>query len=256
MLFRSLFGHESGAFTSAHKRRVGKIEHADGGTLLLDEVESMPMPIQIKLLRVLQERSVERLGSNDSLPLDLRVIAASKADLKAMGDAGQFRSDLYYRLSVAVVHLPALRERRDDIPLLFDHFARQAAERFNAPVPELPASWLARLMAHDWPGNVRELRNAADRFVLGQCGFGESVDGPAPNVCSPLAAQIELVEKVLIEQALKRHQGRISNAMQALGLARKTLYDKLQRHGIDPDRYRQTGRQKPDATGRAAASLA
>jgi DNA-binding NtrC family response regulator len=249
-----LFGHESGAFTSAHKRRIGRIEQADGGTLLLDEIESMPMVIQTKLLRVLQERSVERLGSNQALPLDLRVVAASKVDLKAMSVAGEFRSDLYYRLNVAVIRLPALRDRLDDIPLLFDHFARQAAQRFRVPVPEISGATIAGLMAQDWPGNVRELRNAADRFVLGLGGDPGAVDKAASLACHPLAAQIAHVEKVLIEQALKRHQGRIGDAMQSLGLCRQILDEKLRQHGIDPDRYGPVACPSPDLLARPVSS--
>ncbi len=235
-LFESeLFGHEAGAFTSAGKRRIGKIEHANGGTLLLDEIESMPMAMQIKLLRVLQERKVERLGANDPVPVNLRVLAATKADLRELSEQQKFRGDLYYRLNVAVLQLPPLRERRDDIPLLFEHFVAAATQRYGLSAPEASPSYLRELMAHDWPGNVREMRNAADRFVL------EGGSGPLdPAADSPLtlAQQVDLVEKALIEQALRRHQGRVPKVMEVLGIAKKTLYDKLHRHNIDPDRYR------------------
>jgi two-component system C4-dicarboxylate transport response regulator DctD len=158
-LFESeLFGHEPGAFTSAAKRRIGKIEHANGGTLLLDEIESMPMAMQIKLLRILQERKVERLGSNDETPVNLRVVAATKSDLRALGEQGQFRSDLYYRLNVAVLKLPPLRDRREDIPLLFEHFLAQAGQRYGLPVPERTPELMRELLAHDWPGRSEERR--------------------------------------------------------------------------------------------------
>jgi two-component system C4-dicarboxylate transport response regulator DctD len=236
-LFESeLFGHEPGAFTSAAKRRIGKIEHANGGTLLLDEIESMPVAMQIKLLRILQERKVERLGSNDELPVNLRVVAATKSDLLALSDQGKFRSDLYYRLNVAVLKLPPLRERREDIPLLFEHFLGLASARYGLPVPERTPEHLRELLAHDWPGNVREIRNAADRFVLEAGDL--SVIATAAHSPTSLAQQMELVEKALIEQALRRHQGRMQNVMQQLGTPKKTLYDKLHRHGIDPDRFR------------------
>ncbi|WP_134396932.1 sigma 54-interacting transcriptional regulator, partial [Pseudomonas aeruginosa] len=149
-----IFGHEAHAFTGANKRRIGKIEHANGGTLFLDEIESMPVNLQIKLLRVLQEHTLERLGSNQSIPVDCRVIAATKADLAAMGKSGQFRSDLYYRLNVVSLELPALRDRREDILLLFEHFLQQSSLRFDRPAPELDRATVASLMAHDWPGNV------------------------------------------------------------------------------------------------------
>ncbi|RYY54293.1 MAG: sigma-54-dependent Fis family transcriptional regulator, partial [Comamonadaceae bacterium] len=136
-----LFGHEVGAFTGAIKRRIGKFEHADGGTLFLDEIESMPLAVQVKLLRALQERSIERVGSNQAVPVDCRVVAASKVDLREAANAGRFRADLYYRLGVAFIELPPLRERREDIPLLFEHFTLQAARRFgqSAPVPDTRA---------------------------------------------------------------------------------------------------------------------
>ena len=167
-----LFGHEAGAFTGATKRRIGKIEHASGGTLFLDEVETTPVSVQIKLLRVLQERTLERLGSNTSVPVDCRIIAAVKGDLGRMAAEGRFRSDLYYRLAVASLALPSLRDRREDIPLLFAHFAEQASVVHGRPAPALDDARLGTLMAYDWPGNVRELRNVADRCVLGiEAGF-------------------------------------------------------------------------------------
>ena len=235
-LFESeLFGHEPGAFTSAAKRRIGKIEYANGGTLLLDEIETMPVPLQIKLLRILQERKVERLGSNEELPVNLRVVAATKADLRALSEQGQFRGDLYYRLNVAVLELPPLRERREDIPLLFEHFAAQASARYGLAPPELTPEKLRELMAHDWPGNVREIRNAADRFIL---EIGELTTPTAGVAPVTLAQQMDKVEKALIEQALRNSQGRVAKVMETLGIAKKTLYDKLHRHDIDVDRFR------------------
>jgi len=238
-LFESeLFGHEPGAFTSAAKRRIGKIEHANGGTLLLDEIETMPITLQIKLLRVLQERRLERLGSNDELPINVRFIAATKADLRALSEAQKFRGDLYYRLNVATLELPPLRERREDIPLLFEHFVTQACARYERPAPELTPQRLRELMAHDWPGNVREIRNAADRFVLA-IGSGEGVSAAEAGAGLPsLAQHMDLVEKALIEQALRRAGGKVPVAMEMLGIAKKTLYDKLHRHAIDLEKFR------------------
>ena len=167
LLDSELFGHEAGAFTGAQKRRIGKIEFAHGGTLFLDELETMPMSMQVKLLRVLQERQLERLGSNTPINIDCRIVAATKDDLLERGRQGSFRTDLYYRLNVITITLPPLRERREDIPLLMAHFTAQAAQRFNRPQPELSTAQLSALMRHDWPGNVRELRNVADCLVLG-----------------------------------------------------------------------------------------
>lgn len=229
-----VFGHEAGAFTGAIKRRIGKIEHAAGGTLFLDEIESMPLALQVKLLRVLQERRLERLGSNQAIPVDCRVIAASKADLKALSDAGGFRSDLYYRLNVICIDLPALRERRADIPLLATHFLIEAAERYRCAVPPLPDSRIDEWMRHDWPGNVRELRNAVDRFCLGVAAATER----DPDDAS-LVQRVDRFERELIEQALRRAGGNVSATAERLQLPRKTLYDKLQRHRLLPQDYRE-----------------
>jgi DNA-binding NtrC family response regulator len=236
LLESELFGHEMGAFTTAAKKRVGKFEHANGGTLLLDEIESMPMSFQVKLLRVLQERRLERLGSNEEIPIDVRVVAATKADLRALSEEQKFRSDLYYRLDVAMLRLPPLRERREDVPLLFEHFVAQASARHGREPEPLGHAMSQELMAHDWPGNVRELRNAAERFVLGFAD--ERLLAGDESVPTPLAQQMDQVERVLIERALKRHQGRMSVTCEALGIARKTLYDKIARLHIDVDAYR------------------
>jgi len=230
-LFESeIFGHEAGSFTGAAKRRIGKIEHAEGGTLFLDEIESMPMSMQIKLLRVLQERVVERLGSNTPVPVDARVVAATKADLKALSDAGQFRADLYYRLNVITLELPPLRERREDVPLLFDHFVAQAALRFERDARPASPAELARLVAYPWPGNVRELRNLAERHVLGLgCNPEQGTEEPA---LLPLAQAVEQFERALIADALRRHEGNLSRASEALGVAKTTLFDKVRKYGL------------------------
>jgi DNA-binding NtrC family response regulator len=236
-LFESeIFGHEAGAFTNASKRRVGKIEHADGGTLLLDEIESMPMALQVKLLRAVQERKIERLGSNQQVAVDFRIVAATKADLKELSEQQKFRSDLYYRLNVAVLELPPLRERREDIPGLFEHFSLQAALRYGREAPPLAGHEMRKLMAADWPGNVRELRNAADRYVLGLPGPQNPAGAGAARLT--LAQQMDMVEKTLIEQALKQHSGRPQPVCDDLGIGKKTLDDKLHRHGIVIDAYR------------------
>ncbi|WP_337056105.1 sigma-54-dependent transcriptional regulator [Pseudomonas sp. USHLN015] len=228
-LFESeLFGHESGAFTGAQGKRIGKLEHADGGTLFLDEIESMPLAQQVKLLRVLQEQQLERLGSNQSIRVDLRVIAATKPDLKEEVRAGRFREDLLYRLNVAELQLPALRERREDVPLLFEHFAALAGERLGRPVPSLTPAELAQLLAHDWPGNVRELVNAAERHVLGLSTAARNPDGADPS----LAELMETYEAQCLRQALARCKGDIKAVMALLQLPRRTLNEKMQRHGL------------------------
>ncbi|AGQ98860.1 sigma-54-dependent transcriptional regulator [Vibrio parahaemolyticus] len=233
-----LYGHEKGAFTGAESRRIGKFEFAQGGTLFLDEIESMPIQAQIRLLRVLQERVIERVGSNELLPLDIRVVAATKVDLKRAAEQGTFRQDLYYRLNVVTLDLPPLRERKEDIPALFHHFLLVAASRYGKSSPSLSAQDLAQLMAHDWPGNVRELRNAAERFVLLgkliQLGEPSSI----PTSTSSLAEQVAEFEKAAIENALLENNGSIKQTMEQLNVPRKTLYDKMQRYQIDKELYK------------------
>jgi two-component system C4-dicarboxylate transport response regulator DctD len=223
-----LFGHESGAFTGAQAKRIGRIEHADGGTLFLDEVESLPLAQQVKLLRVLQEKTLERLGSNKSIQVDLRVISAAKPDLLDEVKAGRFREDLLYRLNVATLQIPPLRERREDIPLLFEHFAQEAARRHGREAPGLAPSELARLLGHDWPGNVRELINAAERHALGL-----SSPPPAERFAGQaLAQQMEAFEAQCLHNALLQCQGNIAAVMEMLQLPRRTLNEKMQRHGL------------------------
>ncbi len=230
-----LFGHESGAFTGAQGKRIGKLEYAHGGTLFLDEVESLPMAQQAKLLRVLQEQRLERLGSNQSIPVDLRLVAASKPDLLEQARAGLFREDLAYRLNVAELHLPPLRERREDIVRLFDHFTAATAKRLARRVPPVNSAQLAQLLSHDWPGNVRELANAAERHVLG-------LAAPAAETASArlsLAAQQEAFEAQCLRAALARHRGDIKSVMEELQLPRRTLNEKMQRHGLVREDFRE-----------------
>lgn len=228
-----LFGHESGAFTGAQGRRIGRIEHADGGTLFLDEVESLPLAQQVKLLRVLQEKTLERLGSNKSIKVDLRVISAVKPDLQDEVRAGRFREDLLYRLNVATLHIPPLRDRREDIPLLFEHFAAEAALRHEREAPPLPPSELARLLSHDWPGNVRELANAAERHALGLSNSSSNEQ----LVDQSLAQQMETFEAQCLRNALLQCQGNIAAVMEMLQLPRRTLNEKMQRHGLSRSDY-------------------
>ena len=231
LLDSELFGHEAGAFSGAQKRRIGKIEHANGGTLFLDEVETMPMPMQIKLLRVLQERMLERLGSNQPIKVVCRVVAGTKEDLAALAQKDRFRADLYYRLNVVTIDLPPLRERREDIPLLFEHFLTQAAERYQRPVPVVEPEEVHRLMAHDWPGNVRELRNAADCFAL---GLRQDVMVPAEVIDRglPLAEAVERFERSLIAAELQRQGGSLARTSEALRIAKTTLHDKIRKYDL------------------------
>ena len=233
MIESELFGFEAGAFTSAQKKRVGKIEHANGGTFFLDEIESMPMALQIKLLRVLEDRRIEPLGSNRHVDLDIRVIAAAKIDLLELVDKGEFREDLFYRLNVINVEIPPLRERKEDISLLFQHYAALASSRFNTDAPRLTNDQLARLQQHSWPGNIRELRNVAERFVLmgGQTVFDDPQSGDT-RCSTSLSEKVAQYERDVLEAALREHDGRLVDVQEQLGLPRKTLYDKMRKYGL------------------------
>ena len=242
-LFESeLFGHEAGAFTGARERRIGKFEHANHGTLFLDEIESMPVAVQVRLLRVLQEREVERLGSNQVIDLDIRVVAATKVDLKSAAEKGEFREDLYYRLNVVAIEIPPLRDRREDIPLLFHHFLLVASARYQreAPLPMHDSTQF--LLSYDWPGNVRELRNMAERYVLlgENCGYSMErlIHGNEGDTTLTLPQQVDCFEKGLIEQVLSAHGGKINETMDTLGIPRKTLYDKMRKYGLDKRNYK------------------
>ncbi|KIU53158.1 C4-dicarboxylate ABC transporter [Pseudomonas putida] len=224
-----LFGHESGAFTGAQGKRIGKLEYANGGTLFLDEIESMPLAQQAKLLRVIQEHKLERLGANQSISVDLRIIAATKPDLLLEARAGRFREDLAYRLNVAELRLAPLRERREDIPLLFAHFARAAAERLGRSAADPSGAQLGRLLSHDWPGNVRELANAAERHAL---GLDDAQSAAVAHTGQSLAAQQEAFEAQCLRAALSRHQGDIKAVLEELQLPRRTLNEKMQPHAL------------------------
>ena len=243
-----LFGHEPGAFTGASKRRIGKFEFANGGTLFLDEIESMSLEVQVKLLRLLQERVVERLGGNQLIPLDIRIIAATKEDLRQAADQGRFRADLYYRLNVAPLRIPPLRERGEDSLLLFQHFADAASSRHGLPGRVLQPGQRALLLRHSWPGNVRELQNAAERFALGlDLGLELEIDlhspGSDPATPSTLSEQVEAFERALIAAELSRSHSSLRSLAEALGVPRKTLHDKLRKHGLS---FADTGGSSPD----------
>lgn len=230
-----LFGHEAGAFPGAIRPRHGKFEHGRGGTILLDEIGSMPIDLQAKFLRVLQERTITRLGSNETVPLDVRFIATSKVDLEEEVAAGRFRADLLYRLNVVTLHVPSLVQRRADIPLLFLHLVREASARYGRDDIEVPPSVVAEIADRNWPGNVRELRNAADRYVL---GLGMP-SGDAPQMDEPdssrLADRVATYERRIIANAITAHGGSLRRVYEQLGISRKTLYEKMQKYGLGKD---------------------
>ncbi|HCG7180253.1 TPA: sigma-54-dependent Fis family transcriptional regulator [Vibrio parahaemolyticus] len=237
-LFESeLFGHEPGAFTGASKRRIGKLEYADKGTLFFDEIESMPLSMQVKVLRSLQEHTVERVGGNQQINVDLRVIAAAKEDLN---DHEEFRQDLYYRLNVAQIYLPPLREREEDALILFEHFALQTNTN-SRPLSDADRN---AVLSYAWPGNVRELRNVAMRFALDDTVSVMEILSSRPSSTTeetqagvPLMIQLHNFERKVLHDSLVRHQGRINEVMQELDLPRRTLNQKMQKFGLNRSDY-------------------
>ena len=230
-----LFGHEKGAFTNAIGQRIGKIEKADKGTLFLDEIESMPQEAQIRLLRALQERRIERLGGNHSIDVDFRVVAASKVDLREAVKQNRFREDLFYRLNVARIQVAPLRDRGRDILPIFNYYAEVMAKKFGKNLPQLSRGLAERLQQYFWPGNVRELRNVAQQFVL---GLDLDMDGPAEALGEPdfelgFDDLVNRYEKRLIMEALDRTNGRIEKAANLLKIPRKRLYLRMQKLDID-----------------------
>lgn len=238
-----LFGHTKGAFTGASAARTGYIAKAHRGTLVLDEIGELPLEIQAKLLRAVQQGEVQRVGSSDVEQVDLRIVASTNRDLKAEAEAGRFRSDLYYRLAVVELVVPPLRDRREDIAPLAREMAKVYAERFGLESGELPDDHVERLEHHDWPGNVRELENTIARLAaLSETSlhdadlaiaFADSESGdPLPAV--GLRAELAAHERKVLERALERADGNISEAARQLKVARATLFDKLQKHDLLP----------------------
>lgn len=235
-----LFGHETGAFTGAVKRRVGRFEQAHGGTLFLDEVGELSSDVQATLLRVLQERVVERLGGGEPLTVDVRLVAATNRDLSAAVRAGCFRADLFYRLNVFPISLPPLRDRKTDIPALAEHFRAHFARKHDKPARAIPAQALRVLAAHDWPGNVRELQNVIERAVIVSAGAELAIDPAWLVGASPVetARTWAEQEKARILAALRAARGRVygpGGAAQRLGLKPTTLYGKMRKHGLKRD---------------------
>jgi two-component system response regulator AtoC len=243
LLESELFGHEKGAFTGAVERRIGRFELADGGTLLLDEVSEIDPAMQVKLLRVLEERAFERVGGAKTLNVDVRLIAATNKDLKKLVSEGKFRDDLFYRLSVVTIALPPLRERRDDIPLLVNAFLQQSARENNKGVREITQEAVNVLMAYDWPGNVRELRNTIEQMVvLARAERLTLRDVPAAIRGGADLTKISVVrtgmtveeaERQLIIQALKEMRGNRTRAAEKIGMSRRTLHRKLKKYGLE-----------------------
>ncbi|MBZ5556260.1 MAG: sigma-54 dependent transcriptional regulator [Acidobacteriia bacterium] len=250
-----LFGHERGAFTGAIKDRPGRFELAEGGTIFLDDIDDVPMSMQVKLLRVLQNRTIERLGGTRTVPVNVRIIAGSKRDLKQMVADGKFREDLYYRLNVLPVALPPLRERREDIPVLMQHFLERYFRRAGEDVPEISPAVTQAFMRYGWPGNVRELENACERIAQTcTCGTvrigcmsasilfraGSQPADPAlpapslPQQAAPIALDDRLreLESNLISWALKVSNGNKSRAAELLQIKRSTLGDRIARCGL------------------------
>jgi two-component system NtrC family response regulator len=238
LLESELFGHEKGAFTGAHVQRRGRIELADGGTLFLDEIGELPMALQVKLLRFVQEQTIERIGGRVPLQVDTRVVAATNVDLKKAMTESRFREDLFYRLAVVVVKLPALRARIADVPVLAKAFLRQFARQSHRTSLDFNAKALRALEHHDWPGNVRELENRIKRAVImaeGRHVTPEDLEmGDAgPGRIRTLKEAREAAEREVVQLALDRSNGKISRAAEELGISRPTLYELMEKLGID-----------------------
>lgn len=227
-----LFGHEAGAFPGAIRARYGKFEHGRGGTILLDEIGSLPVDLQAKFLRVLQERTITRLGSNEVVPLDVRFIATSKVDLEDAVARGTFRADLFYRLNVATLRVPSLAQRPADIPLLFFQLVREAWGRYGREPMDIPPDVASEIAQRTWPGNVRELRNAADRFVLGLPMHEDITGEDGERGGARLADKVGAFERQLIANAITAHGGSLRPVYEQLGISRKTLYEKMQKYGL------------------------
>ena len=254
LLESELFGHEKGSFTGAVAQRKGRFELADKGTLFLDEIGEIPLSVQVKLLRVIQEREFERLGGTKTIKTDTRIISATNKNLKAEVEKGTFREDLYYRLNVITIESPPLRERVQDIPLLAYHFLERYALEMNKPMASFTDEAIACLAAYDWPGNVRELQNVIERAValaqgsvVGLSDFPENIRGTGrgvfrmemeaePNAIPSFRAAKSAWEKSYIERALAKYQGNISHTAEAIDLARKNLQEKIKFYGIDIQR--------------------
>ena len=248
LIASELFGHEKGAFTGALQRRLGRFEAANGGTIFLDEIGELPMETQIALLRVIQERELERIGSSQSIAVDVRIIAATNRDLEAAVAAGAFREDMFYRLNVFPIHVPALRERLEDIPLLVAHLIERLAKRAGKEFRTIKMNTIELLQAYDWPGNIRELQNVIARSVILSAGDVFSIDEAwvrrelrQSRPITPLAASMADREREMIEAALAESEGRVagpSGAAAKLGIPRQTLDSKIANLQISKERFK------------------
>jgi DNA-binding NtrC family response regulator len=232
-----LFGHVKGAFTDARSDRIGRFELAEGGTIFLDEIGNIPLRQQAKLLRVIESGEIERVGSSRSKHVDVRLVSATNTDLHVACQAGQFREDLLFRLNTVEIHLPPLRERREDIPALAAHFLTGYASRYHRQLEAMHPSTLQVLTQHTWPGNVRELEHTLERAVLmcrtGQIQPADLGLGVARSQSQNLEElSLESVETILIRKALQRFQGNVSQAAEALGLSRGALYRRMEKYGL------------------------
>jgi two-component system response regulator HydG len=238
-----LFGHVRGAFTGAAGEREGRFEHADGGTLFMDEIGDMPQAMQAKLLRVLENGEVVRLGSNDPIRVDVRLISATNRDLDEMVAEKHFREDLFFRIKGVTIRIPPLRERREDIPLLIYYFLKQAAERYNKPLETVEASAQQMLMSYSWPGNVRQLKNVIENMVVLSNGNQLTQENlpreirpgggdASANMNSLVGISIEQAEKELIRNTLKMVEGNREQAAKILGIGERTLYRKIKEYGL------------------------
>ena len=237
LLESELFGHERGAFTGAQVRKKGKFELADGGTVFLDEIADISLKTQTDLLRVLQEHEIVRVGGGQTVKVDFRCIAATNKDLKGAVANGTFRPDLFYRLNVVAIELPPLRDRKEDIPLLMNHFLEKFSRSMNRPLPELASDVLTQLIDYDWPGNIRELENSVERALVMRRGLRlEAADFPFQFHRAMAAAangrSLEEVERSHVEHVFKETGGNISKAARILHIDRTTLYSKLRRYGL------------------------
>jgi DNA-binding NtrC family response regulator len=241
LLESELFGHEKGSFTGAVERKRGKFEIADGGTILLDEIGDISPKLQVDLLRVLQERKFFRVGGNEEISVDVRVIAATRMDLAQAVAEGRFRDDLYYRLNVINIHIPPLRERREDIPLLAQEFVERIPHELGRDVDEISDGGMRALMDHEWAGNVRELENAIERAIVTSKGHVLTEEDfaflrPAPRPLNgwavPDNVSLDALEQEVIEATLRRTGGNVKEAAASLGIDRSTLYDRMKRYGV------------------------
>jgi DNA-binding NtrC family response regulator len=248
LLESELFGHARGAFTGAMFKRDGKVVMASGGTLLLDEIESLSERAQVHLLRVIEDGLVQPLGQDESRRVDVRLVATTNVNLRELVQRGRIREDFYHRINVLNIFIPPLRERREDIPTLASYFLKAAAQRGGIPVPRFPEETFDRMLKHSWPGNVRELKNAIEKMVItshggttGSFELDDSFSGsrllslPSPG---RLNEAMELTERQVIEAALREHRGEVGATSATLGISRRALYERMKKYGLIKEQFK------------------